>query len=150
MVKKMSEINGLSNKLNEISAQLTAVGDLLSTLVNSINSMGQQLDNTMTSLSDAVHQYTDKITTTSSIEFDQRQNDVSRIMRQIETMKEKVGVKPLIESATALDNLLGMVDTIVFDPSEIKLKLEEIKQFIQEQKVKNQPSVQTEKKENQE
>ena len=134
----MSDINELSNKLNDISTKITAVGDLLTTLVNSINTMGQQLDSTMTSLSDAIHEYTDKITETSSLEFDQRQNDVSRIMRQIESMKERVGVKPLIESATALDNLLGMVDTIVFDPNEIKLKLDDIKQFIKQNKTGNQ------------
>lgn len=129
-VRKMSEIQNLSNRLNEISEKITSVGDLLGTLVDSVNTMGNQLQSTMGELTSVVSKYASRITESSAQEFEFRRGRLSRLFQELEIMKEKIGFKPLQEAGAALNELLDMIDTVAFDPQEIVLKLNDIKSFL--------------------
>ncbi|MHA1144097.1 MAG: hypothetical protein ACTSRW_05110 [Candidatus Helarchaeota archaeon] len=132
----MSEYDELATKLSEISEKLATVADLITTLVNAIKTMGQHLGDKMTQLTEMVKTYGIKATETGSGDFDQIQSAISKIFEKIDTLNTITGQKSLQDSGTALNELLDMLDTVAFDPEEIKIKINEITTFIEEIKKK--------------
>jgi len=129
------KIEDIGNKLTDINTKLDSVGAGLNTLVETLTSLGQTIETSLNGLVQKVNEYSQKITLQSQDDFDISKKSLEDVGYEINSVRTSMlGTSQILSMSESLYGLLEVLDTVAFDPKEIKLKLQEISEFIEEKK----------------
>ena len=129
------KIQDIGNKLTDINIKLDAVGAGLNSLVETLTSLGQTIETSLNLLVEKVNVYSAKMTLQSQDDFDISKRNLEDVGYEINSIRTSMlGTSQIISMSESLYGLLEILDTVAFDPKEVKLKLQEISEFIEEKR----------------
>jgi len=129
------KIQEIGDKLTDINTKLDTVGAGLNSLVETLTSLGQTIESSLNGLVEKVNIYSEKITLQSQDDFDISKRNLEDVGYEINSIRTSMlGTSQIISMSESLYGLLEVLDTVAFDPKEVKLKFQEISEFIEEKK----------------
>ncbi|NHI91813.1 MAG: hypothetical protein EAX96_04870 [Candidatus Lokiarchaeota archaeon] len=130
-----NEIQEIATKLNEINEKLDVVGEGLNSIVDILTNLGDQVNDSISILVNKVEDYANKVTLQGQTDFERSRSNLEDVAYEINSISTSMlGPSQIISASESLSGLLEILDTIAFDPEEIKSKLKDIEEFIAEKK----------------
>jgi len=133
-IKEMSDdIQDIAKKLNEISSKLDYVGEGLNSIVEILSDLGDEVTSSISNLVTSVENYSNKMTLQGQTDFERSRASLVEVASEIGSISASMlGISQITSTSESLSGLMDILDTLAFDPEEIKSKLKDIEDFIKE------------------
>ena len=127
------DIQDIANKLNEINSKLDYVGEGLNSIVEILSDLGDEVTSSISNLVTSVENYSNKMTLQGQTDFEKSRASLVEVASEISSISTSMlGISQITSVSESLSGLMDILDTLAFDPEEIKSKLRDIEDFIKD------------------
>ena len=127
------DIQEIAKKLNEISSKLDYVGEGLNSIVEILSDLGDEVTSSISNLVTSVENYSNKMTLQGQTDFERSRKSLVEVASEIGSISTSMlGISQITSISESLSGLMDILDTVAFDPEEIKSKLKDIENFIKD------------------